>query len=93
MSLFSKLFGGASGRAKTPEAEPEEYKGFAIHPAPIEESGRWRVAARIEKQVDGEDKVHQLIRADTLDSRDAATEASVNKAKQMIDEQGERLFG
>lgn len=86
MSILNKLFGGGKSR---PEAEPETYNGFAITPTPIAEGGRFRVSARIEK--DG--KTHTLIRADVLEDLTAANEASVGKAKQMIDEQGDRLFG
>ena len=87
MSLFSKLFGG--GGASAPEPTPEDYKGFAITPTPHKEGSRWRIGARIEK--DG--KTHDLIRADVLEDKDAADTASIGKAKQMIDEQGDRLFG
>ncbi len=85
MSILKKLFGGTP-----PEPpKPETYKDFAITPNPANEGGRYRVGALIEK--DG--KSHQLIRADTLDDLESATQTSINKAKQMIDEQGERLFG
>lgn len=84
MSLFSKLFGGGS----TPSAEPETYKDFAITPTPQKESGGWRLAARIER--DGQ--AHLLIRSDVLNSKEQAEDASVAKAKQIIDEQGMRLF-
>ena len=87
MSLLSKLFGGGSGAA-APKAEPVEYKGFAIIPAPAKEGGRYRIGAEIEK--DG--KQHHLIRADTLDDLQSAEDASVNKAKQLIDQVGDRLF-
>ncbi|MDA9865104.1 HlyU family transcriptional regulator [bacterium] len=90
MSLFSKLFGGS---ASQPEAEPEIYKGFAIIAQPAKEGTRYRIGARIEKAVDGEVKTHELIRADTLDDLTSANEASIGKAKQVIDEQGDRLFG
>jgi hypothetical protein len=85
MSLLSKLFGGGSA------AEPSsvDHNGFAITPTPIREGSRWRVGARIDK--DG--RTHELIRADMLDDLTTAREASVRKAKQMIDEQGDRLFG
>ena len=85
MALFSKLFGG--GKAPAP-APSENYKDFTITPVPEKEANGWRLAARIEK--DGQ--VHDLIRADVIQSKDEANEASVAKAKQMIDEQGERLF-
>ncbi len=89
MSILSKLFGGG---APKPEAKPEDYKGFAITPAPKNEGGRFRVGARLEKEIDGELKSHTLIRADMLDDLASAVDTSTRKAKQMIDEQGDRLF-
>ena len=91
MSILSRLFGG--GGAKPPaEVEPVTHEGFRIYPEPAEEGGRWRINARVEKEVDGTLKTHRLIRADTLDSREAATDATLAKARQVIDEQGDRLF-
>lgn len=85
MALFSKLFGGG----KTEEvAASETYKDFQITPTPQKESGGWRLGATITK---GEQTYH-LIRADVLQSQDLADAASITKAKQMIDEQGMRLF-
>ena len=85
MSWFSKLFGGGT----PPAAEPVAYEGFAITPDPESANGQWRIAATIEK--DG--RSHRMIRADTMASREQCADASVAKAKQMIDEQGDRLFG
>jgi len=84
MSILSKLFGGGPG----PELDPVTYKDFAIIPTPQKEGGGFRIAATIEK--DG--KSHHLIRADVVEGKAAADDASVSKAKQMIDEQGDRLF-
>lgn len=86
MSLFSKLFGGGGA---APEPETETYEGFTITPNPAREGGRFRVGATIEK--DGQ--IHHLIRADMLETLDEANEASIRKAKQMIDEQGTGFFG
>ena len=85
MSLFSRLFGGA----KDPLPEPETYEGFTITPTPIKEGQRFRLSARIEK--DG--RTHTLIRADVVEDIDTANTISTAKARQMIDEQGDRLFG
>ena len=90
MSLLSRLF----GRKPDPSAPPaaaarEEYKGFAITPNPIKEGGQYRVAARIEKDGRG----HDLVRADMMTSLEDATAISLAKARQVIDEQGDRLFG
>lgn len=89
MSLFSKLFGGGA----KPEVEPIDYEGFSIYPEPIAEGGKHRLCARVEKTVGGVVKTHRVIRADMLDDLDTATTVSIAKAKQVIDEQGDRLFG
>ncbi|WP_299670648.1 HlyU family transcriptional regulator [uncultured Roseobacter sp.] len=88
MSIFKKLFGG-SAEAKT---LTETYEGFEITPTPIAEGNTYRVAATIEKEVDGERLSHKLVRADTLQGLGEAQKACIRKAKQVIDEQGERLF-
>jgi hypothetical protein len=85
--LFSRLFGG--GDPPAPKSDPPEvYKDFQIVAEPIEAGGEFRIAARISK---GE-RSHHLIRADTMRDRDAAAAASVSKARQVIDERGDRLF-
>jgi hypothetical protein len=88
VSLFSKLFGG--GR---PAQKPVDYKGFQIFPDPIKENGAYRLAARIEKELAGERRSHRLIRADTFQSAEAAGDAAIGKARQVIDEQGDGLLG
>ena len=91
MSILSRLFGGGT----KPEARAEvseTYKEFRITAAPQSDSEGYRVGARIEKEVDGEVKVYHLLRADTLRSLDEAETFSIRKAKQVIDEQGERIF-
>ena len=90
MSWLKNLFGG--GETSAPEAASEEYEGFKITPTPVREGSQWRISARIEKEVDGEVKTHMLVRADTVGDQETAEAFSVRKAKQMIDEQGERLF-
>ena len=86
------MFGKFFGKKPAPEVEPEHYQGFAIYPAATKDGGEYRLAARIEKQIGDELKVHHLIRADTFTAADAANDAGVVKAKQVIDQMGERLF-
>lgn len=88
MSFFKKLFGGSAPTEETSET----YKEFRIFPTLVSESGGYRISARIEKDVDGETLIHTLIRADTIASHDDAIEATIAKAKQIIDEQGDRIF-
>lgn len=92
MSLLSRLFGGG-GSDSSAKQPSETYEGFSITAEPMKDGGSWRLAARIEKEIDGELKSHHLIRADTFQSADEASDAAVAKAKQIIDEQGSRLFG
>ncbi|PSL20019.1 HlyU family transcriptional regulator [Shimia abyssi] len=93
MSFLKKLFGGTGGGGESAQAaEPVDYKGFAIYPEPIKEGGVFRVSARIEKNIDGELRSQRLVRADTVNVKDDAMQAGVTKSKQVIDEQGDRLF-
>jgi hypothetical protein len=90
MSFLKKLFGGGTGaESKTPT---EDYKGYRITATPIAEGTTFRVSATIEKEIDGELRTHKLIRADTVQGQEAAEAACFRKAKQVIDEQGERIF-
>lgn len=92
MPIWSRLFGGK--QAREPASAPsEEHKGFRITPKPIREGSHYRIAARIEKDVAGVPRVHDLVRADTVANPDEARALSLAKARQVIDEQGERLFG
>jgi hypothetical protein len=89
MSWLSKLFGGGGDKAGTSSGHPSEvYKDFTITPTPIREGSRYRISARIEKG----DKVHTLIRADTIDDEAVAAASSLSKAKQAIDQLSDGIF-
>lgn len=93
MGLFSKLFGGggsAGGQAK--EGEAVEYNGFTIQPAAQPQNGQWLTAGVIRKTIGGELKEHCFVRADTHASAEAANDFAVIKGRQIIDEQGDRIF-
>ncbi len=91
MPFWSRLFGGKP--TEETAGASEEHKGFRITPRPIREGAQFRVAARIEKEVGGVLRVHELVRADTTASPDDAKAMSLAKARQMIDEQGDGIFG
>ena len=82
--------GGESADAEVPSVD---YNGFRIRPSPYRQGGQYQTAGTIEK--DGPDGVrqHKFIRADTHPSREVAVEFTIMKAKQIIDLQGERMFG
>jgi len=92
MSLFSRLFGGGARTEAEPRQEPETYKGYDIHAAPVRDGTHWRIAARIEREVDGAVQSHHMVRADVIADRETAAAESRRKARQMIDEQGDRIF-
>ena len=93
LGWLGNLFGSkqAPGRAER-EAPPVEYKGFTIRPAPYQESGQFQTAGYIDKTIDGVVKTHRFVRADRQPDYDGAVAFTVMKARQLVDEQGERLF-
>ncbi|MEJ6397780.1 HlyU family transcriptional regulator [Yoonia sp. 208BN28-4] len=90
MAWLSKLLGGSKPAAEATPAET--HKGFSIVPSPTKEGGGYRIGAQITKDVDGQTRAHQLIRADTVGDYDEACKMSLAKAKQVIDEQGDEIF-
>jgi hypothetical protein len=93
MSFLKKLFGlGSGGESAPAPAQTVEYQDYTITPAPYEAEGQYQTAGAITKLIDGEVKEHRFIRADRHPSYDVAVEFTVSKARQIIDEQGERIF-
>jgi hypothetical protein len=91
MSFLSALFGRrAVAIEKAPD--PVEYKGFVIRAAPYRNDGHYQTAGIIEREIGGVRKEHRFVRADAYASYDDAVNFSLNKARQMIDLQGERIF-
>jgi hypothetical protein len=93
MSFLKRLFGGGSTEPAAPKVTAEsEYKGYRIRSTPQQEGAQFRLCGTVEREVGGEMKTHRLIRADVFMSADDATEAFLRKARQVIDEQGDRIF-
>lgn len=93
MKFLRGLFPAGGGAGEAPRAEPPvEYNGFTITAAPEKGPGGWRIAGSISKDVGGAPKVHQFGRADTSTDRDAIVAMTIEKARRVIDEQGDRLF-
>lgn len=91
--ILRHLFGGGAKQPRAPElAASEVYKGFSIAALPIPEGGQFRLAADIEKEIDGARQVHRMIRADLFPTRELAAEFALQKARRIIDEQGDALF-
>jgi len=93
MKFLRGLFSPGSRASEPPPVEASiEYSGYTITPAPEKEAAGWRVAGTISKDISGDRKVYRLGRADTSPDRDAIVAMTIEKAKRVIDEQGERMF-
>ena len=96
--MLRGLFGGgqAGGRTGTSAApapaEPVEYNGYVIVPAPRQDKGMWYVSGSITPADADDDRTHSFIRADNSPDRDQCIELTVMKARQIIDLEGERMF-
>ncbi|WP_137131908.1 HlyU family transcriptional regulator [Rhizobium sp. FY34] len=95
-SIFSKflsIFSGTGSPApQAPAAEPQQHEGCMIFAEPIREGSQYRLAGRIEKDVDGQKLVRSFVRADMFTSMDDALECTFRKARQIIDQNGASLF-
>lgn len=92
MSFFKKLFGGGGSASDAVAAEPIEYNGFTIRPAPYAEGGQFQMCGVIEKEINGALKSHRFIRAEKFPGKPEADEFTIQKAKQIIDQMGDRIF-
>ncbi len=91
-NLLGKLLGAGAAKQE-PSAQPVEYEGYSIIATPISENGQYRTDGTIQRQKDGVVQESRFIRADNNTDRQAAIDHSIRKAQQIIDEQGDALFG
>lgn len=89
--VMKRLFGGGEGGGAK-EGETVDYNGYQITPAPRPQSGQYLTAGVIRKAVGEEVKEHSFVRADTHGSLDQAMSFSLQKAQQIIDQQGDSIF-
>jgi hypothetical protein len=93
MSFWKSLFGGGSSEsAEGKQSAPVEYNGFIIRAAPYKAEGQYQTCGIVEKDVNGVRKEHKFIRADRHAAYDDAVEFSLAKARQIVDQVGERMF-
>ena len=96
MSFLKSLFG--FGGSKEPErgavatAKEAEHKGFIIRATPYKDGGQYQTAGTIVKEIGGEMKEHKFVRADRFSTLEEAADLSLSKGRQIIDEQGEKIF-
>ncbi|RWP81347.1 MAG: hypothetical protein EOR11_27080 [Mesorhizobium sp.] len=99
MSFLKRLFGGGASGAETAgptsaaPAKQVEHKGFLISATPYKADGQYQTCGVVSKEIDGVVKEHKFIRADRFAGLDDAIDISIKKGIQLVDEQGERIFG
>ena len=96
-TILSMFTGGGAPRSDgdKPAAAPaasQVYNDCQIFAVPQREGNQFRLAGRIEKEVNGETLVRTFIRADVFSSVDDAVETTFRKAQQIIDQNGPSLF-
>jgi hypothetical protein len=89
--MLQKLADFLGLRKNAKEAEIE-YNGYRIRPTPFSRLGQYQTAGLIEKEIGGEAKQYPFVRAETHSSHEEAIAFSIAKARQIIDEQGDRIF-
>ena len=92
MSFFKNLFGWGGSAATAEPFKTAEHKGFMVEATPYKAEGMWQLSGLIWKEIGGERKIHQFIRADRFNSKDEAADLAITKGRQIIDEQGEAIF-
>jgi len=97
MSFLKRLFGGGGGGDETPDGkatgDPVEHKGFRITATPYKADGQFQTCGVISKTVDGVEKQHRFVRADRFSSATEAADMALKKGVQIVNEQGDRVFG
>lgn len=91
-SLFSWGKPAAEADAGPAASASIEHKGFTITAAPFRNEGQFQTAGSVAKAVDGVVKEHKFIRADRHATLEDAVQFSLSKGRQLVDEQGERVF-
>ena len=98
-SFLTRFLGGSLSDDEMREREDEParseavaYGGFVIMSSPQRDGSHWRLAGVILKESGGGQLERTFVRADTFMSREDADDFAIRKGKQIIDEQGERLF-
>lgn len=92
MAFWNRLFGGGSREGAANPAHEENYKGFLVKAAPVKAGSEYQLIGTVEREVGGVRREHKLIRVDRFASFDEAVAATLAKGRQVVDEQGDRLF-
>ena len=93
MSVLKRLVGGGDdANAPAEPAKQVEHEGFVIRATPYKEGAEFQTCGVVAKEIDGETKEHRFVRAERFPTLEGAAEHSITKGKQIVDQQGERIF-
>lgn len=94
MSFLKSLFGGKKDEAPAGDKVlgQEEYKGFVIKALEMTAGGEYQLCGLIEKEIGGETRSYRFVRADRIADRAQLVQLSIAKGRQIVDEQGEKVF-
>ena len=92
--FVKRLFSSGKGAGQEPAKviSSAHYNDFEIRAAPVKDSNGWRVTGTVLKEIDGTLKEHHFIRADSCPDVESAAALTLRKARQLIDERGDRIF-
>jgi hypothetical protein len=95
--FLSKLFGAFSGGDDASVAGGKEQMQkigeYTVYATPRKEGAQYRLAGRIEHEANGETLIRNFVRADLFSSETDTVETTFRKAKQIIEQHGQGLFG
>jgi hypothetical protein len=95
-SLFSRIASVFGGSVPTAKAEAKEHMreiaGLRVFATPMREGAQFRIAGRIEKDIDDATLVREFVRADLFSTEDDAEDVTFRKAEQIITQSGKTLF-
>ena len=95
--FFSKLLGAFSGGGEAVATGGKEHMQkigeYTVYATPRKEGAQYRLAGRIEHEVNGVTLVRNFVRADLFSSETDTVDTTFRKAKQIIVQHGQGLFG
>lgn len=93
--FLKRLFGGGGAEAEDASARaPDlEYKGVEVRATPVKEpDGQWRLAGTLTKMIEDAPVTRRFLRADLMPSKDQAVASALDKARLIIDQNGDHLW-
>jgi hypothetical protein len=96
--FFSKILGAFSGGGADAgtgggNEQMQKIGEYTVYATPKKEGAQYRLAGRIEHEVNGETLIRNFVRADLFSSETDTVETTFRKAKQIIEQHGQGLFG